>query len=228
MPALRTRALAGWAMAAVALAAAGSVHATSTIRSNYTFPSGFSGFRLDGLAGGIDPCWLIGFNTHSGAGAATLLSLADPTNPVFTNPSNGGAFDFIVSLAELGDGSVVPANPLQPPDARGFTSYGFTAFDDNNRPHDVVVTLQFGGSPIDSFTWGAFVPQPDPPGRWLAGSVAFAGDPFMSLHVTLDGHIATFSPEEGVPEPATWGLMLLGVFGVGRALRSRRAATLAA
>jgi hypothetical protein len=123
----------------------------------------------------------------------------------------------------MGDGSVVPADPLQPPNSDGFTSYEFTAFDSAGRPHDVAVTLHFGGSPIDSFAWGAFNPEPDPPGRWLAGSVAFGGDPFMSLHVTLDGHTATFSPES-VPEPATWGLMLVGFFGAGLALRSRRAA----
>ena len=40
-------------------------------------------------------------------------------------------------------------------------------------------------------------------------------------------NLSVTSSTGGVPEPATWALMLLGFGGLGTALRSRRRATLA-
>lgn len=52
-----------------------------------------------------------------------------------------------------------------------------------------------------------------------------AGD---RIYVIADNAHQSFAigwPRDAVPEPATWAMMLLGFFGVGSALRSRKAAT---
>jgi hypothetical protein len=64
-----------------------------------------------------------------------------------------------------------------------------------------------------------------------AGTVNFAGGiaPGASTYFSLEGPLTASSIGGGVPEPATWAMMLMGVFGVGAALRRvRRGAALLA
>jgi hypothetical protein len=225
MVGIRWKLLAAAVAAGVSLAAAGSANAAlnAYLPPNYTFPSGFQGFKLASHGGDFNPGVLVGFNPQPDPpGDNTMIGLGNPGDPELNNPANGGAFNFLIALLDLGDGSVIPGNPIEPPNSDGFT--GFRTFVGG---HDISVGLQFGGSPIESFSWGSFNPQPDPPGDWIGGSVGFAGDPFMRLRMSVDGTPETFTLA-GTPEPGTWALMLLGFGAAGAALRARRRAAAAA
>ena len=58
-----------------------------------------------------------------------------------------------------------------------------------------------------------------------------AGETIVPDYYSVDGVVATglsgAVPLNGVPEPATWGLMLLGAGGIGTVMRSRRRVTAA-
>ncbi|HEY0435780.1 MAG TPA: PEP-CTERM sorting domain-containing protein [Phenylobacterium sp.] len=233
MTGLRYKLLAAAAVAGFGLAAAGSADAALNAYKppNYTFPSGFSGFQLKTSGGPINPGVLVGFNPqpeppgdvagfglHNPPGDRTLIGLLRPQEVILNNPADGGAFDFLIALLDVGDGFLVPA--VQPPNRDGFTG-----FHTDIQGHDISVNLQFGGSEITSWSWGAFNPQPDPPGDWGGGKIGFAHDPFMAMRISVDGAPLSFSM---TPEPATWGLMLTGFFGLGLALRARRRSAAAA
>ena len=232
MTGIRLRLLAAAAVAGFGLAAAGSADAALNAYKppNYTFPSGFAGFKLKTSGGPINPGVLVGFNPqpeppgdagfdqHNPPGFRTGISLLNPNVAFLNNPTDGGAFDFLIALLDLDDGALLPA--VRPPNADGFTG-----FRTDIKGHDISVSLQFGGSEITSFSWGAFNPQPDPPGDWGAGAIGFAHDPFMAFRMSVDGNPLSFSM---TPEPGTWGLMLTGFFGLGLALRARRRSAAAA
>lgn len=221
--------LAAVAMAGMGVAGAAAAQAPSS-PSNYNFPSGFEGFKLLTRGGDFNPDVVLGFNPdtehnppsdHNPPGYRTTIDLNDPTKAILTNFTDGGSYNFLIGLLDLEDGLLLPA--VAPPDERGFTGFTITS-----KGHDISVLLQFGGSPISSFTWGAFNPQPDPPGDWGGGVIGFAADPFMSFQLFVDGRQESFSLADAVPEPATWGLMLVGFGGMGAMLRSRRRLAMAA
>jgi hypothetical protein len=216
MTSIRSRLVAAAAAGAALLAASSASAALNAyMPPNYTFPSGFQGFKLESHGGDFNPGVLVGFNPQpEPPGDATRISLLNPTHPILNNPADGGAFNFLIALLDLGDGFLVPA--VEPPN-----SDGFTGFRTHINGHDISVSLQFGGSEVTSWSWGAFNPQPDPPGDWGGGAIGFAGDPFMGFSLIVDDHLESFTLA-GAPEPGTWGLMLLGFFGAGLALRSRR------
>lgn len=58
-------------------------------------------------------------------------------------------------------------------------------------------------------------------GSWDTLDIPFNRNPHELSHLAFFGSVAA------VPEPATWAMMLLGFFGLGAALRSRRAAAFA-
>jgi hypothetical protein len=65
------------------------------------------------------------------------------------------------------------------------------------------------------------------------GSFSASADPMITIDPTFlaqnPGYSLVFSPNLAVPEPASWALMLIGVGGLGAALRaSRRSLTAAA
>lgn len=230
MTGIRSKLAAAVAVGAVSLCAAGSASAALNAYRppNYNFPSGFQGFQLESHGGTFNPGVLVGFNpqpeppidacdcAHNPPSDLTGITLRDPTRPTLNNPADGGAFDFLIALLDLGDGSVLPA--VQMPNGDGFTG-----FNTDVNGHHIVMQLQFGGSEVTSWSWGAFNPQPDPPGDWGGGVIGFAGDPFMSFRLIVDDHLESFSMA-GAPEPGSWALMLTGFFGAGLALRSRRRA----
>jgi hypothetical protein len=43
----------------------------------------------------------------------------------------------------------------------------------------------------------------------------------LSLNLPSSSNAYLFTPNSGVPEPATWGMMLLGFAGIGFAMRRR-------
>jgi hypothetical protein len=228
MTAIPTKLMAA-AAAACALAAAGSANAALNAYKppNYTFPDGFQGFALVTHGGSYNPGVLVGFNPQpeppgdfTGGlllpAIQTGINLDNPARPILNNTTDGGAFNFLIALLDLGDGSVMPGDPAPRPNADGFTR--FTTSDGG---HDISITFQFGGGPVGSWSWGGFNPQPDPPGDFAGGQIGFAADPFMSFSMNIDGSPVTFSLA-GAPEPGTWALMIVGLGGAGVVLRRAR------
>jgi len=225
---LRSFACAG-ALAAAALFSARAASASGTdnlptFSPNYTFGDGAKGFALASHGGPINPGVLVGFNPQPdppGDGDdGALIALLNPADPMLISPSLGGSFSFRLAFQVDGDGSVIPLPDA--PNSDGFTGFRF-ALDG----HDVSVTLRFGPDQVDRTSWASFNPQPDPPGDVLAGQFNFntQADPFMAFSVSIDGDPLTFSlAGGGVPEPASWALMLVGFGGLGAALRARRRA----
>jgi hypothetical protein len=229
MFAFRTRLLAASAVAVagITLFAAGAASAQidhgPQFAPNYTFADGAKGFSLISRGGPINPGVLVGFNPQPdppgfGGDDGALIALLNPADPMLFSPATGPV-SFRLAIEGLGDGSVIPLPDA--PNADGFTEtraiLGGHVFD---------ITLRFlGPGPIVPGSWSSFNPQPDPPGDVLAGQLAFVGDPQMFFTISVDGDPLSFAlapPPSGAPEPATWGLMLLGFGGMGAALRSRR------
>lgn len=220
---------AGAAIAAANLLGAGAAKAggadiNTTFAPNHTFADGAKGFKLTSHGGPINPGVLVGFNPQPdppGIGDdGLLIALLNPADPMLISPSTGGAFSFRLAFQGFGDGSVIPLPDA--PNSDGFTSFRFAS-----GIHDISVTLQFGPNQVDQGSWKGFNPQPDPPGDVLAGQFNFTtrADPFMAFQVSIDGQQLSFALDDsgaGVPEPATWGLMLVGFGGLGAALRARR------
>ncbi len=204
-------------LAAGLILAAGAAQAASP---NYTFPSGSPGFALLSHGGPINPGVLVGFNPQPeppGKGA-TFIDLSRPFAPTLTNPSTDPGFSFLFALTGLGDAMIpLPAAP---------NSDGRTRFRQEIDGHLVDVTLFFGPGPVDPGSWVAFNPQPDPPGDAFGASFQFAGkeDPYAGFTISIDGTPLSFTLAGGVPEPASWALMIAGFSLVGATLRSRRRA----
>jgi hypothetical protein len=218
------------AASAFALAAGqASAALNAYVPPNYAFPDGSPGFALQTHGGGFDPVVLVEFNPVNSEvviGSDGVLDHSfsfgthlDPTNahtPFLQNNVDGGALNFLIALLDVGDGSVIPGNPVSPPNSDGHT--GFHGMDAG---HVIDINFIFGGSDVMSWSWGAFNPQPDPPGDFISGEIGFAADPFMGFQLDIDGTPRTFTLA-GAPEPGTWALMIAGLAGAGLMLRRAR------
>ncbi len=83
-------------------------------------------------------------------------------------------------------------------------------------------------NPGSSFPYAAYLINPNTYGTFIANASTLAPNDFGFSYTTGDGvthdssmHSATASGGGG-PEPSTWALMMVGVFGAGWALRRRR------
>ena len=106
--------------------------------------------------------------------------------------------------------------------------YSFSYFDDQRAGYGVnAYTVSFDGATIASFSPAATGWTARTTGTFTAlgssGTLTFAA-PLLCCdndagidHITLNGGGAT-----GVPEPAAWALMLVGLGGLGAAARARR------
>jgi hypothetical protein len=198
--------LAGFAVAVVVPAGAASISLP-----NYTLPDGSHGFALSTHGGPINPGVIVGFNPQPDPPAIpTALSLADPSHPVFVSPGpcTVDKCGYEIEMSFLGFGNAMLGLPPTP--ENGSTSFNFTFGD-----HIIVVDMSLAGPPGSSLVdWVAFNPQPDPPATWFASKFNFQGpgDPLMTFEMFVDG--APLRLTLGVPEPASWALMLIGFVGV--------------
>ena len=185
----------------------------STFFPNYSFPDGAHGFALASHGGPINPGVLVGFNPQPDPPGDNTIVLGNPFNPVLPNPTTDGRpFDFQFSLLGIGTGSLPFPNA---PSADHHTGFRFLT-----GGHVIDVAFVFG--PDNPITWGAFNPQPDPPGDVLGIAMSFpVGDPMASFSIRIDDRPLSFTLTQSVPELGTWAMMIIGFAGIGMRLRSR-------
>jgi hypothetical protein len=229
--------------AAVAVAGAASA-GDGSVRPNYTFGDGATGFALNTHGASVSPTIFVNFSALADPAAElgaealnsykpAFLDITDGTSPTFYNEGGAGfVFQFYHSF---GDGSV---RPLDVPNSDGFTSFRHVEGD-----HVIDILFHFGGGVVDPGSWVGFNPQPDPPGDGISQAFSFRSadaaptgaafgpldrgrtDAFVTFSMTIDGAPITFS---AAPEPSSWAIMLLGFGGAGAVLRRRRARLAAA
>jgi len=118
-----------------------------------------------------------------------------------------------------------------------FTGIGFSLnkFKTTGRPTTITVTLSGQGFTSLSLPFDLDSdPLDQDPDQKFYRALATGGDKFSSVsfsssadflglgHLKIDG---VAGPVPGVPEPSTWGMMLIGFGGVGMSVRARRRRT---
>ena len=188
--------------------AANSVPATPP---NYHFPGSLDeGYLFDTWGGLLNPGLIVGFNPQPDPPGEPSLTVFDHTVIEIHQPSGGGAYNFVLDFPGL-TGALLPA--VDQPDSDGITSFTF-----EYGGRTFTVGLSFAGpGDAGSWTWGAFNPQPDPPGAFEFYAIGFdAPDPTVRITLQENGKSLDVA---AAPEPSTWGMMLMGFVGLGLAAR---------
>lgn len=198
--------------------------------------SGTSTESFEGFTAGTSAPLSLSFTGSAGTLGATLTGSGDVRNNPRSAPSGSGQF--------ATDGSqyyAVDSSNFQITFDSSIAAFGFYATDlEDLEDIDIILNLVGGGSETYNLE-ALFGP---PAGAFLAsGSVHFLGfintaTPFSSVtfggagassdilafdFMTIGDIGQVTNPPGAVPEPATWAMMLLGFFGIGLSLRSRRA-----
>jgi hypothetical protein len=173
------------------------------------------------------------------AAASTLVAASAHALVVHFDPTGGFAFNFDVDDPAFGTGAGTPldmvlVNPLDVPGSvfatdTGVSDVGF-GFNDE--------TLTFNPGQSNAFTEKASIPLwdvisegtiPNPDGGELnLYEVTFPGLTLGSpttvtfTNAAGDTETGTLTVLSGVPEPATWALMLIGFGALGAVVRGRR------
>jgi hypothetical protein len=169
-------------------------------------------YQFDTLGGTINPGLIVGFNPQPDPPGEPTLNIGDH-NIKISQPV-GGLFSFVIAFTGL-PGLLLPA--VDQPNADGKTNF---TFEYGGNHFNVGLTFA-GPGPAGDWTWGAFNPQPDPPGVFDAYAIQFAGlnDPFVTVTLQENGGYLNLV---AAPEPSTWAMMLIGFSALG--LAGRRAA----
>jgi hypothetical protein len=214
-PLVRARAVLG-ALGAAALLAGAAAHAQTV--SDYSFESPSVGSGYVYVPNGVPGATFTGGAGVQGNGGAWGFTPApDGTQTAFLQSSGGSNGSITLDVTGLTPGT--------------YTANFYTEARPGYTPVDVLVTWD-GGTvetfvPSDPNNW-----QPGPSFPFLVGSTSGQLE-FQTAFVPSTGDNdmgiddVTLTRVGGVPEPAAWALMLVGVGGVGAMLRRGRAAVTA-
>ncbi len=149
--------------------------------------------------------------------------------PIGTGTFTGGSSDTVVSAGNSLRNYSVTYNFTAPADGNGSISFTTTSV----APALLSITsASFNGTPV-TITTGTGANGAVTYNGFFDFTSAMFGDAFaltLGGEVRRGGTLSTslsYAASTGVPEPATWGLMILGFGAVGGAMRRRRTATLA-
>ena len=166
------------------------------------------------------------------AGMATSASAASPTvGFIYDSAANpGGPFDTSNNIGTIVDTTDAPGlAPYQ----FDFTLNGpqtFTlqmqAADSQNLAQNIGYEVFTSGG-VQVFSTGGLIASGDVSQLSLAGGDYYVQISSSEIAAKGEDIYGTLVIVPGAPEPATWSLMILGVGGMGAALRSRRKAVIA-
>ena len=184
----------------------------------YTFPDGSAGFEFLTSGGLTNPGVLVGFNPQPDPpGVPTVTAdLRDPTSPVFDQTTEATAYLVTVSL-------LLPGTPslLLPAVQAGDGSVTVTCDGSVSKVCDgSVFKVSLAFRDITSWSFPSDTEGFNPSGVYFQYLATFGAEPTFALSIRDGGNPLTFSP---VPEPATWGLMVVGFVSLGALAMRRRA-----
>jgi hypothetical protein len=145
------------------------------------------------------------------------------------NPDADPGYSFVFSFQGVGSPTIEPPDPCVTDAITGQCNASFEFRGTTGEvAHFFLVTLSLSG-PVDSASWGAFNPQPDPPGDVLGLQFSFGlgnpppgdfsgPDPMMTFSITEDGNLLSFA---AVPEPTSLALFGSGLIGLALFRRRR-------
>jgi hypothetical protein len=136
------------------------------------------------------------------------------------SPTYDGSDDTYIGVINNSGGTVKSLNLSSNADIFGFDGDGIDTY---GAPGNAIDTTGYGG-PLGYFTniKGSYYDPPESGTINFIGGLANGSSTYFSLEEPLS--TASFTGiTSGVPEPASWALMLLGIGGLGAALRRKSA-----
>jgi PEP-CTERM motif len=203
---------------ALAAIVAPTVAGAAELLPAYTFPDGSAGFEFRTSGGITNPGVLVGFNPQPDPPGfpTTTADLRDPTSPVFDQTTGATAYLVTVSLLLPGTPSLLLPADLEADGSVRVTCDGSVA----KACDGSVFKLSLAFRDLTSWSLPSDTEGFNPSGVYFQYLATFGGEPTFALSITDGGNSLTFSP---VPEPATWGLMVIGFVSLGALTMRRRA-----
>ena len=216
---------------AAGLAVAGQASAAVNLLANGSFETGdFTSWNYVGVTPTGAPAVVIPYNSGAGYPGGAFREPIPPDNSASPSPDPVG--DFAAYFVADGANEVLSQTVFL--DA-GLYTIGFSVyvpFNGFNNPGDASFTGTVAGVNLANFNVDGSTP-----GQWVhfagVANIAAAGNYVTSFtynsasgpagdFVVDRAYIVAGDVTGGIPEPATWGLMLLGFGGAGAALRASR------
>lgn len=226
--------------------------AAQNLVKNGSFENGLSGFTVGGVASdGYLPV-AIAYGQASAYPTGAQGEIVPVDNAASLSPDPAGS-DGVYFVSDEARGLSLSQSLFLIPGSYdiGFDSY--VTFNGSVQPHDATLTVTIAGVQLTSFALSSVAPGSwtsnngkaniSTAGNYLVSFVfntpdtpanpnpANPGGVYNAKDVVIDRAFVTSDPSGGgtligaVPEPATWGMMILGFGAVGSALRRRHKAS---